>query len=177
MLQSAWDQIEQFYNLPHIDPASVAQFQSLKNTQTSYTKKEGNPLHYCAFFLPYDRATRQIYLGHHRKANDWIPPGGHIEPGETPIDASIREMQEELGTAITSDQLAPFALSVKPINRPESGCMAHYDVWYLVHTSVQPFAFLQSEYYDANWFEIPAGVAKITRNPDFAAIIARLSRE
>lgn len=176
MLQQAWDLIEQFYNLPHIDPVAVAQFQSLQKSQSSHTKKEGNPQHYCAFFLPYDRASQQIYLGHHKKANDWIPPGGHIEPCETPIDTAIREMQEELDTVITPDQLEPFALSVKPINRPESGCMTHYDVWYLVNTPVQPFKYLETEYYDAGWFPVGDGIAKIQHNPDFARIISMLGR-
>ena len=175
MLQSAWDKIEQFYSLPHIDPAAVSQFQTLKKSQSSHTKKEGNPLHYCAFFLPFDLSQKQIYLGHHKKANDWIPPGGHIEPGETPVDAAIREMQEELSTSISADQLSPFALSVKPINRPESGCMTHYDVWYLVNIPVQPFNYLKSEYYDAGWFSVPDGVDKIKHNPDFANIIRQLS--
>ena len=174
MLQSAWDQIEKFYNLPHIDPVSVAQFQSLKNSQSTHTKKEGNPRHYCSFFLPYYKNSDKIYLCHHIKANDWIPPGGHIEPGETPTDAAIREMQEELGVAISKSQLIPFALSVKPINRPEAGCVAHYDVWFLVDIPVQNFAYLQSEYHDAGWFTVPEGVAKIQHNPDFAAIISVL---
>lgn len=174
MLKQAWDLIEEFYNLPLIDPAAVAQFQSLKNSQSSHTKKEGNPQHYCAFFLPFDQTQKQIYLGHHKKANDWIPPGGHIEPCETPIDAAVREMQEELDTVITPDQLEPFALSVKPINRPESGCMTHYDVWYLVNTSVQPFKYLETEYYYAGWFPLGDGIAKIQHNPDFANIIRLL---
>ena len=110
-------------------------------------------------------------FGHHKKADDWIPPGGHIEPGETPSDTAVREMKEELKVDITKDMLVPFALSVKEINRPESGCMAHYDVWHLVNIPVQDFDYLKSEYHDAGWFTIKEGIAKITKNPDFAKII------
>jgi len=36
----------------------------------------------------------------------WLcPPGGHIEAGETPVQAMIREISEELGAAVSSDDL------------------------------------------------------------------------
>lgn len=174
MQQSAWQEIEQIYSHKNLEQKVIDQFVELKNSQSSHTKKEGNTKHYCAFFLPYDSAEQKIYLGHHIKANDWIPPGGHIEPGETPSDAAIREMKEELQVDISKAQLRAFALSVKPIGRPESGCLMHYDIWHLVDIKVQDFDYLKSEYYDAGWFTIPAGLAKITKNPDFADIIRQL---
>ena len=38
-----------------------------------------------------------IYLVKERKNNKWNLPGGKIERGETPYDASIREFTEEIG--------------------------------------------------------------------------------
>jgi len=173
MLQSAWDEIEKLYTLPLVDHKTVAQFRTLHNTQDSHTKKEGNPHHYCSFFLPYDREAGKIYLGHHIKADDWIPPGGHIEEGETPSDTAVREAKEELGIDITKDQLQAFSLSVKFIGCPDVGCMAHYDIWHFIHVRVQDFDYLKSEYYDARWFSIQDGIKQITKNDDFATIIAK----
>lgn len=172
MNQKTWDEIEYVYNSPIIDQEIISQFKKLKNSQSTHTKAEGNPRHYCAFFLPYDKESGKIYLGYHIKADDWIPPGGHIEKGETPSDAAIREMKEELKVDIGHDQLELFALTVKEIGRPEKGCIAHYDVWHLVHVKEQPFDYLKSEYHDAGWFNISAGLTKITKNPDFAQVIA-----
>lgn len=174
MLLEAWHEIESLYPIKGINLAAVQAFKDLKTSQSTHTKKEGNPKHYCVFFLPYDREKGKIYLGWHIKADDWIAPGGHIEPGELPTDAAIREMKEELRVSIRKSQLTPFALSVKPINREGSGCLVHYDIWYIVDISVQNFDYLKSEYHDAGWFPIQEGVAKITKNPDFAQIIQKL---
>ncbi|MFZ2200146.1 MAG: NUDIX domain-containing protein [Microgenomates group bacterium] len=174
MLQSAWDEIKPLMDRTKLDIATIDAFNDLKNGSMVHTKGEGNPRHYCSFFLPYDQVAGKIYLGHHIKADDWIPPGGHIEPGETPSDAAVREMKEELGVEITKAQLTPFTLSVKEIGRPESGCVAHYDVWHWVDIKEQPFDYLKSEYYDAGWYLIPEGLKKIQKNPDFADIISKL---
>lgn len=168
MNQSVWSAIELIYT--KVRPDIVASFKSFKLSSEFHTKAEGNPHHYCSFFLPYDASSGKIYLGHHIKADDWIPPGGHIEIGETPIDAAIREMKEELGVEIKSSDITPFSLTVKQIIRPGK-CLTHYDVWHLVNIKEQPFNYLRSEYHDARWFTVKAGIAKIAKNPDFSNVL------
>ena len=42
----------------------------------------------------------KIFLHWHAKVKEWLPPGGHIELNEDPIETAIRETIEELGIEI-----------------------------------------------------------------------------
>jgi 8-oxo-dGTP pyrophosphatase MutT (NUDIX family) len=37
----------------------------------------------------------RVALHWHRKIGAWLPAGGHIEPGEDPVEATLREVREE----------------------------------------------------------------------------------
>jgi 8-oxo-dGTP pyrophosphatase MutT (NUDIX family) len=48
----------------------------------------------------------------HRRLQQWMPPGGHIEPDEDPVQAVLREIREETGMSaevIPSVPVLPFA--------------------------------------------------------------------
>ncbi len=44
--------------------------------------------------------TGRVLLLKHKKYGCWLCPGGHIEPGELPEDAVLREVAEETGLAV-----------------------------------------------------------------------------
>ncbi len=43
----------------------------------------------------------KVLLHKHPKFNKWLPPGGHLEPNETPTQAARREVLEETNLDIT----------------------------------------------------------------------------
>ena len=57
--------------------------------------KEGHP----AFII----TRRSSRLQNH--AGQWALPGGRLDSGETPIEAALRETQEEIGVTLTQDQV------------------------------------------------------------------------
>ena len=47
----------------------------------------------------YARRSGRVLVIHHRRLGTWLPLGGELEPGETPLEAAVRELQEESGLA------------------------------------------------------------------------------
>ena len=86
-----------------------------------------------------------VALHWHPKVRAWLPPGGHIEPNEDPVQAVKRETLEETGIAVevapTSSapslgieyprQVAPpYAIMVEDIHDPVEGFHQHIDMIY-----------------------------------------------
>ena len=53
---------------------------------------------------------RRTLLHWHRKNGMWLPPGGHIDPDEDPVQAVVREVREETGIACeVAQHVAPLS--------------------------------------------------------------------
>ena len=49
--------------------------------------------------------SRHVLLVKARDKNNWQLPGGRIEPGESPVDAVVREVKEETGLRASVERL------------------------------------------------------------------------
>jgi 8-oxo-dGTP diphosphatase len=52
--------------------------------------------HLVSYFVVTDPDTGRILLGDHLRSGLWLPSGGHVEPGESPVETVRRECVEEL---------------------------------------------------------------------------------
>ena len=91
------------------------------------------PKHLVVYFIPVDAAERCLLLGDHRKSGLWLPPGGHVEDGEDPRQAVIREAREELGIDAEFQDEHPLFLTVTRTNQVNS----HLDVnlWFVLRVA------------------------------------------
>ncbi len=91
------------------------------------------PKHLVVYFIPVDAAERCLLLGDHRKSGLWLPPGGHVEDGEDPHQAVIREAREELGIEAEFLDENPLFLTVTRTNQVNS----HLDVdlWFVLQVA------------------------------------------
>lgn len=59
-------------------------------------------------------------------AGKFVGAGGKLETGETPAEAAVREVREELGVAITADSLQPISVITYPfVDRDEWSQRSH----------------------------------------------------
>ena len=88
----------------------------------------------------------KVLLHWHSKVKAWLPPGGHIENNETPVEAVKRETFEETGIHIklynfnssmseipfsdVKEIPAPYTILLENINDPENGEHIHIDMIY-----------------------------------------------
>jgi 8-oxo-dGTP pyrophosphatase MutT (NUDIX family) len=155
-------EIERVLRQKKFDPVIIQDFE--QRLRRKNLIRDENPLdHFCSFIVPIDKKSKKIFLGHHKKADDWIPPGGHIDKGESPIEAAVREAKEELGVTISEKQLELFTLDYLDVSGPNKICKMHWHIWYLFNTDEQEYVFDTGEFHDAGWFTLSEAMQKVKR--------------
>lgn len=110
--------------------------------------------HLVAYFVIASMEMDQVLLVDHKKAELWLPPGGHVDPGEDPKETVRREAKEELGMDVEFLFDEPILLTV---TKTVGNVAKHTDVslWYLLignpHRSLD---YDPDEFNQIRWFAI-----------------------
>jgi len=93
---------------------------------------------------------RGVVLHMHKRLHRWLQPGGHLEPGEGPWDAALRESQEETGLVLAHPVGGPRLLHVD-VHGAAKG-HTHLDLRYLLVAPDRDPAPPPGESPEARWF-------------------------
>jgi len=119
----------------------------------------------------------------HAKLGWWLPPGGHLEPNEDPVQAVLREVAEETGLecallaesrfAHTSVQELPVPFTIQIEDVPENGGMVqHIDFIYVLRPVSDPNAVVPQQSEITGWRWVPVDeLAELTTAPEIPDLI------
>lgn len=149
--------------LQHYAPADAlegdhhaALIELLTRGDAVFTRGHFDPGHVTASCYVIDPEAR-LLLHRHRRLGRWLQMGGHLEAGELPARAALREAEEESGLsslALVIDDI--FDIDVHPIpaakGEPDH---RHFDVRYLARTATpERIALDPAESEDLAWTDL-----------------------
>jgi 8-oxo-dGTP pyrophosphatase MutT (NUDIX family) len=111
-----------------------------------------------------------LLLHRHKRLGIWLQPGGHIDSGEDPADAALRETFEETG--VVAQHYARKPLLVHLDVHPGPKGHTHLDLRFLLWGTGAPNPG-EGESPDVRWF--PWAEAKLLHEPGIATCIAALT--
>lgn len=127
---------------------------------------EHKRIHVAAAIIIHDGKVFCPQRGYGEHKDYWEFPGGKVEPGESPEEAVVREIREELGAEIAIDSYYQHVEYDYPKFHLSMDC-------YLCHVVSGHLTLLEHE--SAVWLA-PADLGTLNWLPADADVIARLSR-
>ena len=105
-------------------------------------------------------------------AHTWGFPGGHVELGETALDAAVRELSEETGVVGTADR---YLTNVDAITRDDDGAILfHYLLAVVICTYQSGTPKAADDASDAGWYTA-VEASKLDQSPNLQKIIDQIS--
>ncbi|MBP4044774.1 NUDIX domain-containing protein [Chromobacterium violaceum] len=127
------------------------------------------PEHLSTYFALVDGSG--LLLVDHKNAGLWLPTGGHVDPGEHPRDAVVRELFEELGISGLPLPAASFLTRTEVTGH-------HLDVtlWYALQAvRTLPLRYDDTEFNQARWFDFD-NLPYAASDPHLARFAAKLAK-
>lgn len=131
--------------------------------------EQSNPHHVTA--SAFVVSSRGVILHRHRRLGIWVQPGGHVDAGEGPEAAALRETLEETGLVASHlDPVTLFHVDVHPGPRGHT----HYDLRYvLTAPPLDPTPDL-GESNEVYWFDFAAAPERA--EPAMGPVLVKLGQ-
>jgi 8-oxo-dGTP pyrophosphatase MutT (NUDIX family) len=118
--------------------------------------QRADPVHVTASAVVVGR--RGTVLHRHRLLGRWLQPGGHLEAGESPPEAAMREVAEETGLAGAHPDKGPHLLRLDVHLAGARLAHTHLDLCYLLYADDLDPSPPEGESPDARWWEWEAAL-------------------
>lgn len=116
------------------EATSIEQFRSALARLDHPCSEEADPTHVTSSAIVVGPSG--VLLHRHKRLGIWLQPGGHIDDGESPADAAVREVAEETGLAAQHYGGAPMLVHVDVHPGPRGH--THLDLRYLLAADGTP---------------------------------------
>lgn len=145
------------------EPADAREARSLRRVLAFLTwlrapfDEQADPTHVTVSGIVVDG--ERVLLHRHRRLGIWLQPGGHVERGELPHDAVLREVREESGLIASHPPEGPRLIHVD-VHEGGRGHL-HLDLRYLlISPSDAPFEPAEGESQHLGWFDPDQAAAR-----------------
>ena len=140
-MNNATELLDQLRRYRPADPLEAQHHQAvldlLSYAEAPFSRESFQPGHITASCFIVDPSTQRLLLHRHRRLGRWLQMGGHVEPGESAIEAALREGAEESGLRdLVTIAETPFDIDVHAIpaakGEPDH---SHFDVRFVARTA------------------------------------------
>lgn len=112
--------------------------------------RDADPVHVTGSGIVAGR--RGIVLHWHKRLGGWMQPGGHVDPGEAPWQAAVRETAEETGLPVRHPASGPVLIH---LDAHPAGQHVHLDLRYLLLSDDLEPSPPPGESQQVRWFPLP----------------------
>jgi 8-oxo-dGTP pyrophosphatase MutT (NUDIX family) len=135
---------------------SITEFLRVVPTLHDPCNEHADAVHVTASGIIVSNNGDKVALHLHKRLNMWLQPGGHIDAGETPAEAALREAIEETGLQVRHERDGAMFVHVDVHAGPKGH--THHDVRYLLRAPETPCRPAAGESQVAQWFSWDAAI-------------------